>query len=103
MHCVAVGRGVGGGAHEFEELCGAYDRVREAGAFDELFLREFGPHVGAVGYSLGADDGKRNVVPDACMYFCSQQVSAGGLEELQRRGVVEGRRVGQVDDDLCTD
>jgi hypothetical protein len=43
------------------------------------------------------------VVPDASILLCLEQVPSGGLEELECGGVLEGRRVGQVNDDLRVD
>ena len=37
---------------------------------------------------------------DACVHLGLEQVPPGGLEELENRRVLEGRRVGQVDDHL---
>ena len=100
---VAVGGGVGDGPQELEELRGANDGVGLTGRFDELLLRDLGPHVSTVGKPVGTDDGECDVMFDACLHLGLEQVTSGGLEELENRRVLEGRRVGQVDDHLGVD
>src|SRR5690242_188433 len=93
---VAFGGRVGDPPHEFGELRGAQDRVRDSARLDQVFLRHLGTQVAALRQAIGSDDRKRDVVAYARRPFGRQQVPGRGLEELQYRRVFEGRRIRDV-------
>ena len=90
----------GDGAEELEELGGPQDRVRHVRRLDQILLGDLGAQVAAVGQPVRADHRERDVVTHAGGLLRGQQVAPGGLEEVEHRGVVEGRRVGHVHHDV---
>ena len=67
QHCrqsnhIAVGRLVGDSVYELKELRRADDRVWDRGVPDQSLLGELGAEVAALGQSVGADDGQRDVM-----------------------------------------
>ena len=75
--------------HEFEELGGADDGVRNPGCLDQVLLRHLGAQVAAVGKTVGADDRQRDVMSDAGGGFGGEQVAPRRLEELQHGVILE--------------
>ncbi|MOA32954.1 hypothetical protein D3C78_1542120 [compost metagenome] len=86
------------GADEFEELRGPQDGVGDTRFLDQLLLGHLGPEVATFEHPLGADDGKGDVMPDLGSLLRGEDIAPGYFEELQRGGVFERRRVGDVDD-----
>ncbi|MCY1176998.1 hypothetical protein D9M73_172870 [compost metagenome] len=86
------------GADEFEELRGPQNGVGDTRFLDQLLLGHLGPEVAALEHPLGAHDGEGNVVLDSSGLLRGENITSGGFEELQRGGIFERRRVGDVDD-----
>jgi hypothetical protein len=72
-------------AEEFQELRRADDGVGDAGGLDQFLLGDLGAEIAIVGRPVGADDGERDMVPDAGCGLRREKVAAGGLEEFQHR------------------
>ncbi|MCY1228237.1 hypothetical protein D9M72_405390 [compost metagenome] len=79
-----------------------HDRIGDTAGLDQFLLGELAAEIAAFLQTLGPDDRKRDMVFDAGSLFRRKQVAAGGLEELEHRLVLEGGRVGEVDDHLAT-
>jgi hypothetical protein len=100
VNFVADGARLDDADHEREELGRAQDGVGDRRGLDQVFLRQLGAEIAAGLQALCPDHRQGDVVGDAGGLFRGQQVAARGLEEVQRGGVLERRRVGDVDDDL---
>ena len=74
--------------------------VWHARGLDQLFLGKLGAEVAAFLQPLGTDDGERNMMFDASRLFGGQQGATGGFEKVHDGLVFEGRRIGEVDDNL---
>lgn len=85
--------------HELEELRGADDRVRHGTGLEDVLLQHLGAVVHQVRHQVGADNREDHRVADADGLGGRQQVVHRRLEE-RGRGLIEGRRVRQVDDDI---
>jgi hypothetical protein len=96
------GSGVGDSGDELEELGRSDDRVWGRAGFDQVFLGDFGSHVPGIGQSIGADDGQDDVVTDARLLFCGEDMAGSVTEEGQDVFVRPRRRIGQIHDDVGT-
>src|SRR3546814_919736 len=76
------------------------DRVGNRPLLDQLFLRELGAEIAAGLQALGADDRQRDMMADPRGRLGRDQVAPGRLKEVHRDLVLEGRRVGEIDDDF---
>ena len=99
-HGVAVGRRIGDAPDELEELGRAHDRERDGRFLDELFLCVLGAEVAAGEQPVGSDDGQCDQVRHPGRLRCGEHVAGGGGEEVPGGPILEGRGVGDVDDDL---
>src|SRR5262245_8048351 len=95
-----VAAGVGYSAHEFEELRGPEDRVRNPRRLDQVLLGHLCAEVAALLQSISADDRQRDMKPYSSCHLGGQEIAPGCLEELHDGRVFEGRRVRDVYDDL---
>lgn len=86
-------------AQKFHELGRVDDRVGNAAVADQLFLGLLGEEIRADRHFFGTDDRQRDVMADARGLFRRSEILTGGREEIDRR-FVEGRRVGEIDNDL---
>ncbi|MCY1444838.1 hypothetical protein D9M71_613260 [compost metagenome] len=80
-HTVAVGTGVGDGAHELEKLRGPQDGIRHTGVFDQLLLSHLGAKVPAFQHALGAHHAECNVMLHPAGLFGGKQIAPAGFEE----------------------
>jgi hypothetical protein len=99
---LSIGRGIDDPADELEELGGAQDRVGNLRGPDQVLLRQLGAEVTAFRKPVSADNGQRDMMPHVAGGFGSEQVTARRLEEFQNRTVLEGGRVGDIDDNFGT-
>src|SRR6516164_796324 len=99
---VAVGCRIGNGVDEFEELSRAHDRIWASRFHDQLLLGNLGPHVATVWGTVGTHDRERDVVLHTCRPLRGEKVSRRGGEEVHHGFVVEGWRVGEVDNRIGT-
>src|SRR5262249_34081539 len=63
-----------------------------AGGLDQVLLGDLGAEIAIVGRPVDADDGERDVVPDARGRFRREQVAPGSLEEFQHPPAFKGGR-----------
>ena len=84
---------------ELEELGGPDDRVRHGTGLEDVLLQHLGAVVDQARHTVGAHDREDDCVADPGSARGRDQVIHALLEE-RGRGVVEGRRVGQVDHDV---
>ena len=89
--------GVGDARDELEELRRAHDRVGDRGVLDQLLLRDLGAEVAALAQALDAYDRKRDVMSHPGGHFRGQEVAGRRLEERQHGMILEGGRIGHVD------
>ena len=98
---------IGNAFDELEELGRVDDRVRNPGSRNDLLLGLLRAEVASRGLRgiavlpqlVVPDDPQRDVVPDSGGALGSEKVVGRPLEELERRRVLEGGRVGYVDND----
>jgi hypothetical protein len=79
--------------------CVAHDGVPDRTGLEDVFLEHLGPVVVQLGHLVHADDREDDDMSDAALLGCGEEVIHRRLED-GGRGVVEGRGVRQVDDDV---
>jgi hypothetical protein len=74
-----------------------HDRVWHARIANEFFLRDLGAEMAALREPIGADNRKRDVMPDARLDFRPEQIAARRFEEGPNGVVLERRGIGEID------
>ncbi|CPU55918.1 Uncharacterised protein [Mycobacteroides abscessus] len=97
-YLVADHERVGDRLRELLKLRRAHDRVRQARADDDLFLRHLGTHVTALGQAVRPDDGQGDIVPDTGRLRGVDEIARGGGEEVHDWSVLERGRIDNVND-----
>src|SRR5215469_9490435 len=72
---LSVAERIGGAAHEFEELRGAQNRVRNSGSLDKAFLRHLCAHVAAVRQPVHPDNRECQVMAHAGSRFGGKEIA----------------------------
>jgi hypothetical protein len=96
VHRVAVGGGAGDALEELEELRRMDERIRDGRRLDQRLLSGLRAKVTAVGQTLGAHDGQRDVMPHAGDGLRREQIPGRRLKKRHGRLRFQGRGVRDV-------